>query len=66
MLEEIQKQIELGGEELVEEDRWMLEVNLGNLNESCTEEYETYWLMAIKTAREHYRITITENLVLME
>ncbi len=66
LLEGIQKQIELGGEELAEEDRWMLEVNLGDLDESCTGEYETYWLMAIKTAREHYRITTTENLVLME
>lgn len=59
LLEEIQRQIELGGEDLAEEDKWMLEVNLGDLDEGCTGEYETYWLMAIKTAREHYRITNT-------
>jgi hypothetical protein len=46
--------MELGGEGLAEEDHWMLEVNLGDLDEICTGEYETYWLMAIKTAREHY------------
>lgn len=66
LMEEIQRQIELGGEGLAEEDKWMLEVNLGDLDEGCTGEYETYWLMAIKTAREHYRITNMEEDGLMD
>jgi hypothetical protein len=49
LLDEIERQIALGGEGLAEEDRWMLEVNLGDLDEGSTGEYETYWLMAIRT-----------------
>ena len=56
LLEEIEKQIQLGGEGLDEKDEWMLEVNLGDLEEGSTGEYETYWLLAIETARERYRL----------
>ena len=56
LLEEIEKQIELGGEGLAEEDKWMLEVNLGDLDEGSTGIYETYWLMAIETARARYNL----------
>ena len=54
LLEEIEKQLELGGDGLAEEDSWMLEVNLGDLDEEATGEYETYWLLAIEAARERY------------
>jgi hypothetical protein len=61
LIDEIERQIALGGEGLAEEDRWMLEVNLGDLDEGSTGEYETYWLMAIKTAREHYRVVMASE-----
>jgi hypothetical protein len=53
---ELQKLVELGVKGLAEENQWMLEVNLGNLVQGCTWEYETYWLMVIKTASKHYLI----------
>ena len=56
LLEEIEKQIQLGGEGLDEKDEWMLEVNLDDLEEGSTGVYETYWLLAIETARERYRL----------
>jgi hypothetical protein len=42
--------MELGEEGLLEEDHWMLEVNLGNLETSLGEQ-EEYWLLAIKAVR---------------
>ena len=50
--EEIECQLELGGEGLQEEDKWMMEVNLGDLSEE-TGERECYWLLAIQAARAH-------------
>jgi hypothetical protein len=55
LMREIEKQIDLGGEGLAEEDQWMLEVKLGDLDGGCSGEYETYWLLAITTAREFFR-----------
>ena len=52
---EIEQQIEQGGEGLAEEDRWMVEVNLDNLERSSGES-ESYWLLAIRAARERYRL----------
>jgi hypothetical protein len=52
---EIELQIEQGGEGLAGEDRWMVEVNLDNLDQSSGER-ESYWLLAIKAARERYRM----------
>ncbi len=48
--------MELGEAGLLEEDNWMLEVNLGNL-ESTSGEQEQYWLVAIKAAREAATLT---------
>jgi hypothetical protein len=56
LMEEIEHQLELGGEGLREEDKWMMEVNLGDLSEG-TGERECYWLLAIQAAREHRRLT---------
>jgi hypothetical protein len=53
---EIEEQMELGGADLLEEDSWMLEVNLGDL-ESTSGEQEQYWLVAIKAAREAAMLT---------
>jgi hypothetical protein len=47
---EIEEQMELGGDGLVEEDQWMLEVNLGDMEKSSGKQ-EEYWLLAIKAAR---------------
>ena len=47
---EIEEQMELGGDGLVEEDQWMLEVNLGDTEKSSGKR-EEYWLLAIKAAR---------------
>ena len=44
--EEIEYQLELGGEGLCKEDKWMMEVNLGDLSDG-TGEQECYWLLAI-------------------
>ena len=52
---EIEKQIEQGGEGLAEEERWMVEVNLDNMGNSSGER-ESYWLPAIRAARERYRM----------
>ncbi len=47
---EIEAQMEVGEERLLEEDNWMLEVNLGNL-EASSGEREEYWLLAINATR---------------
>ena len=53
---EIEDQMELGEAGLLEEDNWMLEVNLGDL-ESTSGEQEQYWLVAIKAAWEAATLT---------
>jgi len=55
---EIETQLELGGDGLLEEDKYLLEVNLGNLEES-TGDTQAYWLLAIRTAREAASIRST-------
>jgi hypothetical protein len=47
---EIEEQMELGDAGLLEDNNWMLKVNLGDL-ESTSGEQEQYWLVAIKAAR---------------
>jgi len=47
---ELEQQIELGGEGLEEEDRYLLEINLGEL-ENSTGEDQAYWLVALRAAR---------------
>ena len=46
---EIETQLELGADDLLEEDKYLLEVNLGNLEDS-TGDTQAYWLLAIRTA----------------
>jgi hypothetical protein len=48
---EIEEQLETGGNGLLEEDQLMMEVNLGDL-ENTSREQEHYWLVAIKAAWE--------------
>jgi hypothetical protein len=55
LLQEIEYQVDMGGEGLTEQDLWMAEVNLGDLATSSGER-ESYWLLAIRTARERSRL----------
>ena len=52
---EIEKQQELGATELLEQGKYLLEVNLGDLETSSGEKQE-YWLLAIRSARKAWRI----------
>jgi hypothetical protein len=53
---ELKYQIALGGEELeVEEDQYLLEINLKDLD-SSTGEDQVYWLLALQTARRAWQI----------
>lgn len=46
---QIEEQLALGGEDLLEEDQYLMEVNLGALQVSNGEQHE-YWLLAIRAA----------------
>ena len=48
---EIETQLELGADDLLDEDKYLLEVNLGNLEDSAGDT-QAYWLLAIRAARE--------------
>ena len=50
ILREIEDQIELGGAGLDEQDRYLLEINLEDL-ETSTGEDQYYWIIAIRAAR---------------
>ena len=50
LLKKVEYQKELGGEALLEEDEYLAEVNLGDMEEMSGEK-QHYWLIAIKTAR---------------
>ena len=52
---ELESQIELGGDGLEEEDLYLLDINLEDLDHSSGED-QTYWLMALQTAWEAKRI----------
>jgi hypothetical protein len=53
---EIEKQLELGTTELLEEDQWLVEINLGDM-ESTAGEQEEFWLVAMKAAWEAVTLT---------
>ena len=46
----------MGTTGLLEEDQWMMEVNLGDM-ENSSGEREEYWLLAIQAAREAATLT---------
>jgi hypothetical protein len=52
---EIDRQLETGSEDLLEEDQYLAEVNMEDLETSLGERQE-YWLVAIKAAREASRL----------
>ena len=53
---EIEEQMEMGTDGLWDEDLWMMEVNLGDM-ETTSGEQEEYWLVAIRAAREAATLT---------
>ena len=52
---EIEKQQDLGEEGLTAEDHYLMEVNLEDL-ETTSGEKQEYWLLAIRAAREAFRL----------
>jgi hypothetical protein len=48
--------MEMGTTGHLEEDQWMMEVNLGDM-ENSSGEREEYWLLAIQAAREAAMLT---------
>ena len=53
--EEIGYQLDCGGQELAEEDKYLLEINLDDLD-STSGETQEYWLLAIRAARASVRL----------
>ena len=51
----IKEQREMGTDGLLEEDQWLMEINLRDLD-SVSGEWEHYWLVAMEAAREATRI----------
>jgi hypothetical protein len=51
LLLEIERQRDLGDAGLLDEDKYLAEVNLGDL-ETTLGEHQHYWLLAIKTAQK--------------
>jgi hypothetical protein len=62
---ELEYQIALGGDGLAEEDQYLLEINLDDLNLSSGED-QVYWLLAFKTARKAWEIQQARANELME
>ena len=50
----------MAGEDLLEEDKFLAEVNLDDLEESSGER-QTYWLLAMKTYKKQRELTIGER-----
>jgi hypothetical protein len=53
--EEITKQLSMGAESLMEDDKFLLECNLLNIVTTNSKQQE-YWLLAIQAAREVGRL----------
>ncbi len=53
LLLEIERQRDLGDAGLLEEDKYLVEVNLEEMATSSGE-WQHYWLLSIQTARNHY------------
>ena len=56
---EIERQIEQGGEGLDEQDRYLLEINLEDLENLLGEE-QYYWMVSIQAAREFRQLKAAE------
>jgi hypothetical protein len=56
LMEAIEEQLALGSDGLREEDKWLLEIDLDDLDGHTTGEREVYWLLAIDAARRRFRL----------
>ena len=56
----IEEQLSLGGEDLCEEDKWMMEINLDDLDVSMGDR-EAYWVLAVQMARERFYLRQRRN-----
>ena len=56
----IEEQMEYGADELCEEDKWLMEINLRDLNEVAGDR-EAYWVMAMDMAWERFQIRHREQ-----
>ena len=56
LLEEIERQRDLGNAGLLEEDKYLAEVNLEEMASSSLGKRQHYWLLAIQTAQNHYAL----------
>jgi hypothetical protein len=52
LMQEIKEQREMGTDGLLEENQWLLEINLGDLEDKGSGEREQFWLVAIKAVWE--------------
>ena len=57
---EIERQVELGGEGLDEQDKYLLEINLADLEHSSGENHY-YWLLVVQSAREDRALKVREE-----
>ena len=60
LIKEIECQLTLGADSLAEEDRFLLECNFDNLAMTAGE-FQEYWLLAIRAAREASRLRAEAN-----
>jgi len=60
LLEEVEHQRELGNAGLLEEDKYLAEVNLEKMASSLGER-QHYWLLAIQTARNQYALKVQQK-----
>ena len=56
----LEEQMDLGEEGLAEEDRFLLEINLDELDNSTGED-QTYWLLALRAARDARQLLEQQN-----
>jgi hypothetical protein len=56
----LEEQMELGEEGLAEEDRFLLEINLDDLDNSTGED-QTYWLLSRQAARDARQLLLQQN-----
>ena len=55
LLEEIERQRDLGDTGLLEEDKYLAEATLEEMA-SSSDDWQHYWLLAIQTAQNHYAL----------
>ena len=57
---EIQRQFDLGGAGMADEDKYLLDINLADLDNTTGETHE-YWLLSIRAARESLRLRVRDR-----